>query len=320
LQHLKVVTAVAEWGSMAKAARHLAISQPVVSKVIADLEDMLGVRLFDRSPQGVEPTLYGRALLKRSIAIFDDLKASVDEIAFLADPTAGEVRIGSTEPLLAGLGATVIERLSRQYPRIMFHVVQADSATLISRDLPERRIELAIVPLLSPFVNEELEATVLFQDHMRVVVGMKSLWARRRRINLADLIDEPWCLARSSLGSTMTDAFTSSDLKAPRVTVSTTAAHLLLQLIESGRFVGHFGDGLLQFFADRFAVRTLPIELPIAPFAVAIITLKNRTISPVAQLFIDCAREVARPLTKRQSHSVGSWSGRKGRTSGGESA
>src|ERR1700689_5432563 len=108
LQHLKVVMAVAEWGSMAKAAKHLAITQPVVSKVIADLEDVLGVRLFDRSSRGVEPTPYGRALLKRSIAIFDDLRTSVDEIKFMADPTAGELRVGSTEPLLAGLGAAVM--------------------------------------------------------------------------------------------------------------------------------------------------------------------------------------------------------------------
>jgi hypothetical protein len=86
--------------------------------------------------------------------------------------------------------------------------------------------------------------------------------------------------------------------------VTTTTAHLLFQLLESGRFVGHFGDGLLHFYADRFALKKLPIELPIAPFAVAIVTLKNRTISPVAQLFIDCAREVARPLAKRQSLSV----------------
>jgi DNA-binding transcriptional LysR family regulator len=160
LQHLKVVMAVAEWGSMARAAKHLAITQPVVSKVIADLEDVLGVRLFDRSPQGVEPTPYGRALLKRGVAIFDDLRTSVDEIKFMADPTAGELRVGSTEPLLAGLGAAVMERLWQQYPRINFRVVQADSAMLLGRDLPERRIELAIVPLVRPSVSENLEATV----------------------------------------------------------------------------------------------------------------------------------------------------------------
>jgi DNA-binding transcriptional LysR family regulator len=301
LQQLKVVMAVAEWGSMAKAAKHLAISQPVVSKVIADLENLLGVRLFDRSPQGVEPTRYGRALLKRSITIFDDLRTSVDEIKFMADPTAGELRLGSTEPLLAGLGVAVMERLWRQYPRIDFRVVEADSATLLNRELPERRIELALVPLVAPAIRDGLEATILFQDRLRLVVGAKSRWARQRKVKLADLVDEPWCLASSSVGSLVADAVRASGLAMPRVAVTTTTAHLLFQLLETGRYVGHFGDGLLHFYAGRFALKKLPIELPVEPFAVAIVALKNRTISPVAQLFIDCAREVAKPLAK-QTH------------------
>jgi DNA-binding transcriptional LysR family regulator len=258
------------------------------------------VRLFDRSPQGVEPTPYGRALLRRSITIFDDLRTSVDEIKFMADPTSGELRIGSTEPLLAGLGMAVMERLWRQYPRVDFRVVEADSATLLNRDLPERRIELALVPLVGGSVSEDLEAAILFRDHLRLVVGMKSRWARRRRITLADLVDEPWCLAPSSVGSLMADAFRASGLAMPRIALTTTTAHLLFKLLESGRFVGHFGDGLLHFYADRFALKKLPIELPIEPFSVAVVTLKNRTVSPVAQIFIDCAREIARPLTTRR--------------------
>jgi DNA-binding transcriptional LysR family regulator len=311
LQHLKIVMVVAEWGSMQKAAKHLAISQPVVSKTIAGLEDVLGVRLFDRSSQGVEPTPYGRALLKRSIAVFDDLRTGVDEIKFLADPTAGELRIGSTEPLLAGLGVAVMERLWRRHPRINFRVVEADSSALLTRELPERRIDLALVPLVSASkISEEQEATILFEDHLRAVVGMKSPWAHRRRVTLAELVDEPWCLASSAVGSLMADAFRASGLKMPRIAVTTTTVHLLFQLLESGRFVGHFGDRLLHFYADRFALKRLPIELPIQPFAVAIVTMKNRTISPVAQLFIDTAREVATPLVKR--HLAGSRTGEKG--------
>jgi DNA-binding transcriptional LysR family regulator len=306
LQHLKVVMAVAEWGSMAKAAKHLAISQPVVSKVIADLEGVLAVRLFDRSPQGVEPTAYGRALLKRGITIFDDLRTSVDEIKFMADPSSGELRIGSTEPLLAGLGKAVMERLWRQYPKIDFRVVEADSATLLNRELPERRIEVALVPLLNSSVNTDLEATILFHDRLRVVAGMKSRWASRRKVELAELTDEPWCLASSSIGSLMADAFRASGLKMPRVAVTTTTAHLLFQLLESGRFLGHFGDGLLHFYEHRFALKKLPIELPIAPFAVAIMTLKNRTVGPVAQLFIEAAREVAEPLARPHARSTAS--------------
>ncbi len=297
LQHLKVVIAVAEWGSMAKAAKHLAISQPVVSKVVADIEKVLGVPLFDRSPQGVEPTAYGRALLRRGITIFDDLRTSVDEIKFMADPTAGELRLGSTEPLLAGLGLKVMERLWARYPKIDFRIVEADSATLLNRDLPERRIEIALVPLLNVAFNSELEANVLFHDHLRVVVGAKSRWAQRRRITLAELVDEPWCMPPSSIGSLVAGAFPASGLPRPRIAVTATTTHLLFQLLESGRFVGHFGENLLHFYASRFALRKLPIALPLAPFAVAIVTVKNRTISPVAQVFIDAAREVVKPFT-----------------------
>jgi DNA-binding transcriptional LysR family regulator len=299
LQHLKVLIAVAESGSMAKAAKHLAISQPVVSKVIATIEEILGVSLFDRSPQGVEPTRYGRALIKRSAAVFDDLKTAVDELKFLADPTTGELLIGTTEPL-ALFSAAVIDRLSLRYPGIIFRVEQADSAVLMGRDLPERRIELAIVPLLRPVPADELEAKVLFHDRLRVVVGKKSRWSTRSRIALAELTDEAWCVAPSLLGTQITQAFAAEGLGLPRIAIETTTAPIFFQLIESGRFIGHFGDGLLRFYADRFAVKQLPIDLPVPFFSVAIITVKNRTISPVAELFINCAQELARPLARRQ--------------------
>jgi DNA-binding transcriptional LysR family regulator len=82
LRDLHVFSAVVEHGSMAKAATKLGVSQPAVSEVIADLEHMLGVRLFDRSPRGIEPTIYGVALLKRSSAAFDELRQSIRDIEF----------------------------------------------------------------------------------------------------------------------------------------------------------------------------------------------------------------------------------------------
>jgi DNA-binding transcriptional LysR family regulator len=304
LQHLRIVMAVAEWGSMQQAARHLAISQPVVSKIIAELEDVLGVRLFDRSPQGVEPTRYGRALLKRSVAVFDELRTGVDEIRFLADPTVGELRIGSTEPLLAGFGLAVIERLWRQHPLIDFRVVEAGSSVLLARELPERHIDLALVPLAGTVVPDDQEATILFEDNSRVIVGTNNPLARRRRVTLADLVDEPWCVARSAIGSHVADAFGAAGLPAPRLALTATSVHLMFQLLEGGRFVGHFGDKMLHFYTNRFALRRLPVELPATPFSVAVVTVKNRTVSPVAQIFVDCARDVAGTLARRPSRAI----------------
>jgi DNA-binding transcriptional LysR family regulator len=303
LQHLNVAMAVAQWGSMGKAAKQLAVSQPVVSKTIADLEHLLGVRLFDRSPQGVEPTLYCRALLKRSVAIFDDVRTSIEEIRFLANPIAGELRIGSTEPLLAGLVTATMERLWQKHPRIALRALQADSATLINRDLPERRIELAVIPVTTlPLLRDDLDATLLYHDFFHVVAGAGSPWGRRKKIDLAELSGEFWCATplETSIGSLLIDAFRAKGLEPPRLTVSSVMSPLVVaRLLENDRFVAVIADSLLNFFyANRLSIKRLPVELQSPSFSVAVVTLKGRTVSPVAQLFTEHAQGIATQLTK----------------------
>jgi len=113
LRDLHILLSVVQCRSMAKAARQLAVSNPVVSKSIADLEHTLGVRLLDRSPQGVEPTIYGRALLERSIVAFDELRQAVRHVEFLADPTAGEVRVATTTAIATSFCCAVLDHLVR---------------------------------------------------------------------------------------------------------------------------------------------------------------------------------------------------------------
>jgi DNA-binding transcriptional LysR family regulator len=116
LRDLRLLEAVVRSKSMARAAAQLNLTQPAVSKAVSELEHMLGVRLLDRSRQGIEPTPHGRALLRRGAAIFDELRQGVSELEFLSDPTAGEVRVATSEPIAAGLLPIVIGRLSRRYP------------------------------------------------------------------------------------------------------------------------------------------------------------------------------------------------------------
>src|SRR6516165_12331235 len=107
LHDLRVLMSVVDGGSMSKAAERLATSQPAVSRAIADLEYSLGVRLLDRGPHGIVPTPYGRALIRRTVAAFDELRQGVKDIEFLADPTAGEVRIATHIAVAAGFLAGV---------------------------------------------------------------------------------------------------------------------------------------------------------------------------------------------------------------------
>src|SRR5215211_6686883 len=112
LRDLHILLTVAKSGSMGKAATELAISQPSVSKAIADAEHAIGLRLLDRGPRGIEPTIYGRALLKCGTAVFDELRQGVKELEFLIDPAAGELRIGCTETMAAGFASSVSGHLS----------------------------------------------------------------------------------------------------------------------------------------------------------------------------------------------------------------
>jgi len=118
LRDLHILLAVAESGSMAKAAAQLAVSYPVVSKGITDLEHALGVRLFDRSIRGVEPTPYGRAMLNCGVAVFDEMRQGLNQVEFIKDPNSGELRIGCSEPMAAGLLPALAERFSQNYPAL----------------------------------------------------------------------------------------------------------------------------------------------------------------------------------------------------------
>jgi len=116
LRDLHILITVVQSGTMAKAAQQLAVSQPVVSKALSDLERTLGVALLDRTRRGVEPTLYGRALLRHGLAVFDELRQSVEEIEFLADPTVGELRIACTASMIAGFLPAILKVLQRRHP------------------------------------------------------------------------------------------------------------------------------------------------------------------------------------------------------------
>src|SRR3954466_11286348 len=148
LHDVRVLMSVVQAGSMHKAAERLATSQPAVSRAIADLEHALGVRLLDRSPNGVRPTQYGEAILKRGLAVFDELRQGVKDIEFLSDPTSGELRVGCSEYAAGGPVLAVIDRLTRRQRGMVFDVEIAPVLTLY-RALAEREIELVVTRLVA---------------------------------------------------------------------------------------------------------------------------------------------------------------------------
>src|SRR5262249_48385187 len=203
VRELFILSTVVKSGSMAKAARHLAMSQPAVSQAMANLEHVLGVRLLDRSPRGIEPTIYAEALLKRSVKVFDELKESVRDIEFLADPSTGELKIGCPDSITATVLPLLIQRFSEQNPNVVVHVYDVPSPAIKDPGLRERKYHLLLsrvgLPRKDSPTTEALDIQVLFDDPLIIAAGLGSRWADRRKIDIAELVNEPWILASSDV-------------------------------------------------------------------------------------------------------------------------
>lgn len=294
LRDLHVFFTVVQAGSLAKAAAQLRVSQPAVSQLIRDLELSLDVKLFDRNSRGVEPTLYGRALLARGRAAFDELKQGIREIQFLAEPASGEIRFGCPEAI-ALLLPPVIESFSREYPGVILDV-QDEEFDRSATKLRDRNLDFVVQRLRRPGRNDrlfdDLDVEVLFDDELVVVAGSQSRCARHRKVDLDDLMEHPWILTSTDSWNhrIMSEAFAASGLPMPRVVLKTFSAHLRANMVASGHFIATFPRSVAEYYSDRFALKILPVALPREPWPVAILTLKGRTISPVANLFIDHLR------------------------------
>ena len=296
LHDMRVLMTVVEAGSMGKAAKRLGTSQSAISRAISDLEHALGVRLVDRGPRGIEATSYGRALITRGIVVFDELGQGIKDIGFLTDPTKGELRISASIAVAVGFASAAIDRLARKYPGLSFQVLASDTATAI-RALDERKADLAVVHMIGLGVEAHMNAEILFHEPHVVAAGVQNPWTRRRKIELADLVDEPWTLppADSHFGLVVEEAFRSKGLDVPRATI-TSSLPVRNALLATGRFLTMAPRGAFAYSAKNSTLKALPIELPTTRRPLAIITLKNRTLNPAGDLFVESTRVFAKEV------------------------
>ena len=199
----------------------------------------------------------------------------------------------------------VLERLTSEHPRIKFDVQQVQQPTVEVPELHERKVDLVLARLENNLVrddvSEDLNVEVLFNDPFVLVVSEKSKWARRRKVELADLAGERFIAppADTWSGALVTEAFRKRGLKAPSFVISTFSIPLRNCLAGNGEFITILPDSVVRTHGERYSLKVLPIELPVHQYPVGIVTLKNRTLGPVVRLFIQCAREVAQALAGR---------------------
>lgn len=301
LRDLHVLATAVRQKSMARAAKELGVSQPAVSEVIAGLEHALGVRLLDRTRRGVEPTAYGAALLRRSQAAFDELRQGIRDIAYLADPGVGELRIGCPESIAAGFLQPIVDRFAARFPRVTLEVEAANAASFAPR-LLERALDLVLTrdgwPLDKAALAEDFVLEPLFDDDLVVAVGSGNRLARRRRLGWPDLADQPWVLTDWNL-RLVTAAFRAQGLAPPAVQMKTLSVHLRAHMAAARDCVTTIPRSVLLLHGAALRLVRLPVELPDRRWPILAVTVRNRTLSPIVARFLEDARAVALALSKR---------------------
>src|SRR5262245_5610118 len=296
LKDLHTLQMVAEVGTMAKASRELALSQPAISKAIADMEHALGAPLLDRTSRGVELTECGRFLVERGRIVFDEIRQGVKEIEYWSDPTQGEVRIGTAEPV-TGVLSEIICRLVPKYPRIKYRVMVSDTDTL-ARELRERSLDVLVTRWVAPLVNDDFAAEELYRSPLAVLADKNHRLVARKKLKLADLMEERWTLSPpdSFLGRIVVDIFRRKGLELPPTVVTSISIYMRLNLMATGGFLTLLPTTMLQHRSNKAWLRALDVDLGDSAGSIALITVKKRRSAGAVKLFQEASRKVCNEM------------------------
>jgi DNA-binding transcriptional LysR family regulator len=252
LRHLRYFVAVAEQGSVSKAARHVHVSQPALSRQIRDLEADLGVPLFDRVGRHIELTAEGEDLLRHGRDVLARAESVRERARALRGGIVGVLRVGATPQATQSIFAGFLRRYSRLRPGVEIQLTEEGGVRLVEL-VEEGAIHLAI----SMAARRPLQCQPLFPIRVLAVAAPRPSWKRRATIEIAELADEPFLLLRPSFGTRqMFDAACEIARFRPRIVLESSDPHSLVALAEAGHGVAVVPSSL-RFLSQK--VQVLPI-------------------------------------------------------------
>ena len=294
---LRIFVAVLEQRSFRKAAAVVHLTQPAVTKAIAGLEETLGVKLFDRNDNGVEPTVHGLSFAPRAIAIFDELRRAAQDLAMVSSGAKGTLRIGSVPMPAIPFLPIAIKRLVDVHPGIFVSVIEAREAELEDR-LRKRDIELAILRLSLLDPGDDLQVATLFEEKLCVVASKDHPLATRKHLTWPELLEERWvmpppdCIFFEHVLRTLGEL----GLALPRHVVESFSIHIQYGMVLHGAMLSFGMRSQFEFAPDKNLLVRLPVELPSIARPVGAVTLRSHEPSPLAQQLVGHIRGLATAL------------------------
>lgn len=294
MRHLVLLVELGRNPSIAQASQAAHLTQPGASKLIGELEDLLGVRLFERGPRGVVPTWYGEVLIRRSGIAMAELTAAHMEISEPVSGLEGKVDIGSVLTPSAGLLPRAIKLLKSRHARVQVAVELDTSKSMVAR-LCTGQLDIVIGRVLDTNSASVLDFEPVNDEVHRLIVRAGHPLAGRTDLTLAELAAQSWIVppGGSILRDRLTALFLSAGVAPPKETVETMSPPLIASLLGMTDMVVALPEALIQTYLDTGLLVVAPFDLGLRMDVYGIITRKGQQLSPVALAMLTALRETA---------------------------
>jgi len=296
-RQLLLLIALDEHRNIHRAADALHMTQPAASKQIKDLEEMLGVKLFERLPRGMEPTIYGETMIRHARMALTSLSLAHDDVVALKQGLVGQVEVGVIMTPAMSLLPRAISRIKQHAPLLRIGVHMEPSNVLL--DMLERgTLDFMIGRILERNGTTNLIYEELTEEPACAVVRNNHPLLEAKSLQLKDLAGQPWILPPqgSILRHRCDMMFRRAGLEPPANSVDTTALLLITSLLQQTDSLHVMPLEVAQYYASLNVLSILPIELPFKMDAFGIIRQHDHLLSPGANLLLEAVRKAAKEI------------------------
>lgn len=296
-RHLLLLLHLYEQRTVLKAAEAASMTQPAASKLLAEMEDMLGVKLFERHARGVEPTWYGQVLIRRARSALSEIGRAYDEISSMRSGQMGQASIGTVVNPGTNLVPQAIAMVKRDYPDILIRVEMDYSRPLVAK-LLDGHLDIVIGRIIGPEGAGELQFEPLADEPHSVIARAGHPLTQYPRLEHADLVEYGWILppAASVLRARLDSVFLEHGLQRPRNIIETSALPVITNLLRTSDLLTALPVESVAPYLQSSQLTVLPIQLGVRMEFFGIIRRRDQLLSPGAERVLEALRSTARRL------------------------
>jgi DNA-binding transcriptional LysR family regulator len=297
MRQLLLLVGLDEERNIHKTAESLGMTQPAASKLLKELEEMLGVELFERLPRGMRPTWYGEVLIRHARMVLSNLRQAHEEIGALQAGLAGQVTVGTIMSPASSLIPQAIARVKAQHPHLRIGV-RLETSDVLQPLLQQGKLDILVARLFPDADNEGLQFEPLAEEPVCAVARARHPYLRMRPLTHAKIANDSWVVppAGSVLRHRFDLSFREHGLEPPKNVVETFALPVIMQVLAQSDSLAVMPIEVASHLAQHGLLAVLPIDLSCKMDLYGIITRREYLLSPGAQIMLTALRETAQTL------------------------